>query len=259
MPIGALGAGLISGAAQVGSGLFGMIGGLRAAKKQREANMELAKYSYSQDLNMWNMQNLYNSPSEQMSRLDAAGLNPNLVYGTGTVGNTSGPPPKFNTPEAPYFAPKMDVPDVLGRAMDFQMRQAQVDNLQAQTQNTKVRTENESLRSVLLSLSGRTGEAKLQQMQTLFPYEADIMHGRSQEAYPRLMEQFQKTAQAGQKTSVGQPLEFERQRLDNVYKSYENKLREIGVNSSDNLLLRVIIQLAAKMGISIGDVIEQFR
>lgn len=41
----------------------------------------------------WNMMNDYNSPIKQMERLKAAGLNPLLVYGSGSVtGNTTGSP-----------------------------------------------------------------------------------------------------------------------------------------------------------------------
>lgn len=41
----------------------------------------------------WNLANDYNHPINQMERLKAAGLNPNLVYGSGSVaGNTSGAP-----------------------------------------------------------------------------------------------------------------------------------------------------------------------
>lgn len=40
---------------------------------------------------MWNAQNAYNTPAEQMKRLKDAGLNPMLVYGHGSVvGNTAG-------------------------------------------------------------------------------------------------------------------------------------------------------------------------
>jgi len=38
---------------------------------------------------MWKMQNEYNSPLNQMKRLKEAGLNPNLMYGKGTVGNAT--------------------------------------------------------------------------------------------------------------------------------------------------------------------------
>lgn len=41
----------------------------------------------------WNLANDYNHPIQQMNRLKAAGLNPNLVYGSGSVaGNTTSAP-----------------------------------------------------------------------------------------------------------------------------------------------------------------------
>ena len=41
----------------------------------------------------WTLANDYNHPIQQMERLKAAGLNPNLVYGSGSVaGNTTSSP-----------------------------------------------------------------------------------------------------------------------------------------------------------------------
>ena len=45
---------------------------------------------------MWERANLYNEPSSQMDRLRKAGLNPNLVYGSGKVtGNVASQLPKY--------------------------------------------------------------------------------------------------------------------------------------------------------------------
>lgn len=44
---------------------------------------------YDQDMSAWQAQQAYNSPQQQMTRLKAAGLNPNLVYGSGNVTNTT--------------------------------------------------------------------------------------------------------------------------------------------------------------------------
>ena len=40
-------------------------------------------YSYKKNLEQWNRANEYNLPVNQMARLKQAGLNPNLVYGSG--------------------------------------------------------------------------------------------------------------------------------------------------------------------------------
>jgi hypothetical protein len=93
----------------IGTAVSGLFSGLsnaysanqsyKAQLAANEGNMELAKYSYSKDLEQWNRQNEYNSPSAQMQRYADAGLNPNLIYGSGTAsaGNASSSP-SFNAP-----------------------------------------------------------------------------------------------------------------------------------------------------------------
>lgn len=44
------------------------------------------------NVDMWRMQNRYNSPAEQMKRLVAAGLSPNLAYGSISMGNATSAP-----------------------------------------------------------------------------------------------------------------------------------------------------------------------
>lgn len=80
-------------------GAFGLLGNYlnykyqsRLADKQNEFN-----------LNMWNLQNEYNSPAAQMRRYEEAGLNPALMYGQVTPGNASTAPQQV-TPNAPNFS-----------------------------------------------------------------------------------------------------------------------------------------------------------
>jgi len=61
-----------------GSGLLGGIMNQIFADKS-------AKKAYQRQLDFWNKQNDYNLPVNQMKRLEAAGLNPNLVYGSGAT------------------------------------------------------------------------------------------------------------------------------------------------------------------------------
>lgn len=70
---------------------------LKAVREQNAAQMELAKYKYEKDLEMWNRQNEYNSPAAQMARFAQAGLNPNFMYGGGNSGNASSMP-QYDTP-----------------------------------------------------------------------------------------------------------------------------------------------------------------
>lgn len=89
---GALGAGIGSmfGSSALGYSIGSSLGGATEAGFQQDMNEASAKKAFERNLYMWNLNNQYNDPSAQMARLKAAGLNPNLVYGSGSVvGNTS--------------------------------------------------------------------------------------------------------------------------------------------------------------------------
>lgn len=129
--------------------------------KTNQANRELAEYSYGKDLEMWEKGNLYNSPSAQMDRLRSAGLNPNLVYGSGSAaGNSAGTLPKYNAPRMDYnYLPPVDIPAMIGAYQDFNLKNAQIDNVEAQSDIN----ENKALWSYL-SEAYRVGTAREKEM-----------------------------------------------------------------------------------------------
>lgn len=101
------GAAALSGAASlVGAGIQGHEQ-RKAIREQGKQNMELAKYQYDKNLEMWNLQNQYNAPAAQMQRFRDAGLNPNLIYSQGSSGNASGMP-EFHAPQATLDTSKAD-------------------------------------------------------------------------------------------------------------------------------------------------------
>lgn len=118
----------------IAQGIINAVNVRKNQERQNRANRELAEYSYSKDLEMWNRGNEYNAPMAQMDRLKKAGLNPNLVYGSGAVaGQTAGQIPKYQAPQLEYSAPApVDAPQTIGAYQDFQIRNAQLDNLRAQ-------------------------------------------------------------------------------------------------------------------------------
>lgn len=67
------------------------IAGLIGQRQQRKANQRLADSQNVANIEFQRQQNEYNTPANQMSRYQAAGLNPNLVYGQGNPGNQSSP------------------------------------------------------------------------------------------------------------------------------------------------------------------------
>lgn len=94
---------LIGALGSLGSAAIGGIGSLISSGKanenaiymqriQNNFNKQQATTSWKRAVDMWNRQNVYNSPKEQMNRLLQANLNPNLMYGQGSVGNASSSP-----------------------------------------------------------------------------------------------------------------------------------------------------------------------
>lgn len=107
----------------------------KTAQKNTEltnaANMKLAEYGYSKDLEMWNRQNEYNTPEAQMERFKLAGLNPNLIYSQGSAGNSTSIP-HYSAPTMQYnYKPMVNIPEVISGYQDFQLKQAQIDNVKA--------------------------------------------------------------------------------------------------------------------------------
>lgn len=95
----------------------------------RQFEREMSDLKWSRDLEMWNMQNAYNSPTSQMERFREAGLNPNLMYGQGNSGNASSLP----SYQAPKYAQKVDamkLPMLIDQYQNMKIKQAQIDNLQ---------------------------------------------------------------------------------------------------------------------------------
>lgn len=119
----------------VGGAIVAGAGSLLAQGLQNSANQANSNRTYEQDVEMWNRGNAYNAPVAQMARLKEAGLNPNLVYGNGAVGNQAGTLPKYQTPQVSYQGVEQvaqAVPSTISQYQDYQIRQAQLDNLKAQ-------------------------------------------------------------------------------------------------------------------------------
>lgn len=70
-----------SAIAGVGQGLYNTLSSSHQNEKNRQFALQQQRLQNQFNLDMWNRQNAYNSPSSQVQRLMQAGLNPNLAYG----------------------------------------------------------------------------------------------------------------------------------------------------------------------------------
>lgn len=111
-------------------------------EKNREYNLQLAKMQNEWNLQQWERENEYNNPLNQMARLKAAGLNPNLVYGNGAGQSTAASSPSLTSgaPSSPVdmslMVQRPTVGQIMNQALQNRILQAQVDNTEAQTRKT---------------------------------------------------------------------------------------------------------------------------
>lgn len=117
---------------------------LQIARETNAAQMELAMYQADQNLNLWNLNNEYNTPSAQMARYEAAGLNPNLIYGNGSAssGNSSSPATGFESPRLQRAEMHNPIPNLGQTLMNGLMSVSQIQRNNAETAKTYQNIEN---------------------------------------------------------------------------------------------------------------------
>lgn len=138
-------------------------------QKNRDWNLNLAKMQNQWNLEQWNRENDYNSPTRQMSRLKAAGLNPDLAYAQGgsftpaaaspemTSGAGSSPADMSAYGNLPTYG------DVAPAAMNAALTAAQIKNIDANTKKTDSETDKNKIESDILSVDLLTRGAKNEQ------------------------------------------------------------------------------------------------
>lgn len=162
-----------------GANALSNIGANRAARKWNEKMYAQQK---ADNLEMWNMQNAYNDPVAQMARLEKAGLNPNLVYGTGAVANQTGSPPATGdvkpwNPRPPEF----DISQAVGRIMQKQ----QIELLRAQTENTKQDAVNKAAQTLGITAGSSKSELDYKFAQQNFNNSLRQSHANTLDAQNR--------------------------------------------------------------------------
>lgn len=108
----------VSAGASLLSGIGNAIGGARQAtknrrhqnamlQKQQTWSEQMAEKQNQWNIDQWNRANEYNSPTAQMERMEAAGINPYNAFASGQVGSVAASPLQSATPNnvsAPAYA-----------------------------------------------------------------------------------------------------------------------------------------------------------
>lgn len=115
---------------------------LKIARETNALNYKMFQEQQKYNTDMWNMNNLYNSPTSQVRRALAAGLNP--YFNTGelvSASNSSAPSspslPSLVTPQVQPYDPSPSFSSIGSTFGNLLMQQAQINNLNQQTQSSK--------------------------------------------------------------------------------------------------------------------------
>lgn len=119
--------------AQAAGGLFGWLG----AKKQHKRNLELAQFQADANERYLQQQLEWDSPVNQMKRFKEAGLNPHLIYGSGTPGNQSQP---LRYPDIKVADVQQIAPQAIQLGNQTALAMSQVQAVNAKTVKDSVQT-----------------------------------------------------------------------------------------------------------------------
>lgn len=250
-------AGIAAGGALLGSAM-----GSKSQSDANKANMELAKYQHSKNVEMWHMQNAYNSPEEQMKRLKNAKLNPNMVYGPGAVANNAGTAPEYKAPHMQAYTGfgNLGMNDASNIWLQGRMNEAQVNNLEQQNSLIKSQNSYQQAKTISETLNqaqtqARTARTKFDldlakslKRYTLEAAEANIKHTQattnkltydvqnlvSTMEFRELQKKYT-MAQTAQVVKATQKL-----LQDYNYDEFEQTMKTAGIYPNDNVISRFI-------------------
>lgn len=125
----------------------------RENQANRDWNLNLAKLQNSWNIDQWNRENAYNSPSSQMVRYKQAGLNPDLIYGQQ---NLSAASPEMTSGDGSQptdvsnLANKRTIGDIVAQASQTRLTNAQAKLAESQADKTDKETEGQGYQNEIL-------------------------------------------------------------------------------------------------------------
>lgn len=218
-------------------------------------NQQAAQTEYERNLEMWNLQNEYNSPSAQMQRYIDAGLNLNLIYGTGSAsaGNASSSP-EFHA--ARYSAPKaersqdqaprfeLDPYQLVSISNQLGIQEAQINHINAQADFTKQQARNASVdEQIKLFESNFKKDNKDNLYDQLYHSIQNQQADTNLKWVTSELNRAKESLTMHQEDNVKQMLQ--NLRTDNDFQKFRLELEKLGINSSDNALLRIAARIVA--------------
>ena len=211
-------AAMINSAAQLASTAGQIVMQGNANKKNRKWAESRYNQQRKDSLADWNMQNEYNSPEAQMRRLKAAGLNPNLVYGNGTVANNSQQVKSADTPSFEYVAPRLDLSGIgsyFNQMYELKMRKEQISNLEQQRRNMEAQERLTNLQAVTEMVRPDLIGAQTQKYGVDMKYVNQKI-SQNEGLYPYIME-------------------FKKAQIENMVRDTEKKVQEVKFSKHEDI------------------------
>jgi len=122
----------------------------KAANDANQMNRDNALWTLEQNKRLQQEQRVYDSPAAQMERYKAAGLNPHLIYGSGSSSGSAFPITQQGIAPSRIDAPSAEYPDIAGTFLQAGQTLAQT-NLQEQ--KTSESEANTALKAVQLDIA----------------------------------------------------------------------------------------------------------
>lgn len=210
----------------------------QAIKDANEFNADMAVWAYNKELEQWHRENAYNDPSAMMQRMKDAGLNPAMMYGGGGTVEAAASSPSYDNPKIDP-AGRGSNPLALAQMLQaLEAGAAKIENIRADTEAT------------------RTGEkytgSKLEGQESI---------NRINAMKAELIEDFGKQdilAKIGL-TNTSKDLNILKQDLtkaQTLFKENATNLMKMGLNNSDNVILRLIGTYGAKNPVEAGQLLN---
>lgn len=230
---------------------------------------------------MWHKQNEYNSPTQQMQRLKAAGLNPHLVYGSGSaVGNsasavqhTEGAQTNFGEVAGNYITNRLNAQQEKNLRKQEQLTDAQILNAEkdievkdqnilssiASTANTEAQTartqwdyefaketKNMALEKMSLGIDQQKSSIGLTNSQ-IDNAVKDLLVKDQNIKYSRALQSkvTQEITESKQRVE-NMLIQGQGYKMDNELKRLDINLRKLGINPNDPSYMRILGQVFSK-------------
>lgn len=210
------GAGLINGVINAFSQKSANDANIKMQRETNAHNLAMMREQNAWNLEQWNRENAYNDPAEQAKRLQAAGINPNMVFGNGSIAEASSlQSASANPAVAPHVDPIFQG-DHLAQGVytgvnaynQSRLYDAQIKAIDAETQGQTIKNQlsaakllndidqsnmDRDLKNLLLSYQRDVYDSEVKEAKGRVPnQDANTEYLRQQTVYLKAMEEIQK-------------------------------------------------------------------